>query len=235
MNKKIIMSLATIAVVTTAAVGGTVAFYSNQQTSHGNIIKAGSVVLKVDHTKQTYNGVDCKTCNVEIKSDATNKVVATVGGADPVTMPHDAVLVSNPHVRWTVTPEIPGASWIWATDPTLQADTTQDVYYTFQKKFTWLGPITGATLSLGLGADNGYEVKLNGNVIGTDWTEFNYQSPADTFSGFGADIVQGENTLEITVKNIGMPNGNPNDNPGGLLYKLTIDGQCDDDYFKTHC
>ena len=237
MNKKILISLSVIGVVAAVAIGGTIAYFSNTETSAGNIFVAGAIDLKIDHTKQTYNDVDCKTCSVGIQSDTSDVVTGTIGGSDPVAFPHAAVLVGLPYnTRWTTS--IPGVSWIWATDPTRQADTTVNVIYNFEKTFEWMGPITEATLQLNVGADNSYEVYLNGNLVGGDNTEFNYQPPTDVYSGVQISqwILQGDNTLEIQVKNWAMENGNPLTNPGGLLYKLVIDGQCDQsDYFRTHC
>jgi len=235
MNKKIILSLSVIGIVAAIAIGGTVAFFSDTETSAGNILVAGSLDLKVDHTKQTYNGIDCKTCDVEIKSDISNLVIATMGGSDPISFPHPAMAVSSPHSAWTVTGDIPDATWVWATDPTLQDDTTQNISYTFEKEFEWYGPIDGITLTLGVGADNGFAVFLNGNPVGADASEFNYKSPAKTYSGFGSFLIQGTNKLTIKVTNKGMVNGTPSTNPGGLLYKLTIDGNCGDEYFQNHC
>src|SRR3989344_4317607 len=99
--KRILLSAGTIAVVAALAVGGTLAFYNDTETSTGNIFTAGSIDLKVDHTKQTYNGVDCRTCSVDIWSDTTNEVVAQVGGTDPGPFPHNAVLVSSINPAWT--------------------------------------------------------------------------------------------------------------------------------------
>lgn len=48
MNKKIILSLAVIGVVAAIAVGGTVAYFSDTETSTGNTFTAGSIDLKVD-------------------------------------------------------------------------------------------------------------------------------------------------------------------------------------------
>jgi predicted ribosomally synthesized peptide with SipW-like signal peptide len=234
MNKKrIILSLSIIGIVAAIVIGGTIAYFSDTEASTGNILVAGSLDLKVDHTRQTYNGVDCKTCKVEIVSDTSNEVVSTDGGHD-LALPHNAVAVSNPHSAWTVS--IPDATWIWATDPTLQDDTTEDITYTFRKTFVWQGPFIGATLNLSVGADNGYQVWVNGvNLVG-DPGEFNYQSPADQYTEVDiSNIVSGINTLEIKVTNKGMVNGTPETNPGGLLYKLTIDGNCEDDYFKQNC
>lgn len=221
------------------AVGGAVwgvtgAFYNDSETSAGNIFTAGSIDLKVDHTKQTYNGVDCKTCDVTIQSDTTNEVIAQVGGTDAGPFPHSAALVSSINPAWTAS--IPGASWIWWTDPTPEAEKSVNTTYTFRQTFTWMGPISGATLNLAAAADNGYEVKLNGNLIGSDSSETNYNAAGqDSYSGFSAAIVQGTNTLEIKVTNMLRPAGQTWDNPGGLLYKLTIDGNCGDAYFQNQC
>ena len=54
--KKILLSVLTIAVVGTAVIGGTIAFYSDTETSAENIFVAWSIDLKVDHTYASYNG-----------------------------------------------------------------------------------------------------------------------------------------------------------------------------------
>jgi len=188
------------------------------------ILVAGSLDLKVDHTKQTYNGIDCKTCDVTVVSDTSNYVVERDANA----------VAAWVHPNWTVS--IPDATWIWPDNPTLQEDTTQDVTYTFRKTFVWQGPFIGATLNLSVGADNGYQVWVNGVNIGGDPGEFNYQSPADQYTEVEiSNIVSGTNTLEIKVTNKSMVNGTPTTNPGGLLYKLAIDGNCGDEYFQNHC
>ena len=56
--KKILLSLATIAIVGIAATGLTVSFYGDTETSTGNTFTAGSVELKVDSTSH-YNYMVC--------------------------------------------------------------------------------------------------------------------------------------------------------------------------------
>jgi len=238
MNKKLLVSLSIIGVVAAVATGVTIALFNDTETSTGNIFVAGAMDLKVDHLAQTYNDVDCKTCSVDIKSDTSNMVVATVDGNDPVPMPHAALLVTPTWVTQTYwTANIPGASWIWATDPVTQHDVDNTVVYTFEKTFEWWGPINGAILNLSVGADNSYEVWLNGTQIGGDINQVNFTTATqDTYSGvqISTYINQGQNILDFKVKNWAQPGPIVN-NPGGLLYRLTIDGQCDNDYFKTHC
>ena len=50
MNKKILVSLSVIAAVAAIAIGGTVAYFSDTETSTGNTFTAGSLDLKVDST-----------------------------------------------------------------------------------------------------------------------------------------------------------------------------------------
>ncbi len=59
MNKKILISLSTIAAVAAVAVGGTRALFSDTETSNGNIFTAGAIDLKVDHTYASYDGQEC--------------------------------------------------------------------------------------------------------------------------------------------------------------------------------
>jgi len=48
MNKRILISLSVIGIVAAIAIGGTVAYFSDVETSEGNILAAGSIDLKID-------------------------------------------------------------------------------------------------------------------------------------------------------------------------------------------
>jgi predicted ribosomally synthesized peptide with SipW-like signal peptide len=236
MNKRLIISLSIIGVVVAIVGGVTYSLFNDTETSAGNILVAGTMDLKVDHLRETYNDVDCKTCSVNVVSDISNQVMRTIGGIDQGPFPHSAVLVSPLNPAWTA--NIPGAQWIWWTNPTPEAEKEIDTIYTFEKTFNWMGPVTGATMVLSIGADNSYEIYLNGHYVAGDNTEQNYNAAGqDTYTGAVISnwIVQGTNTLQFKVKNWARPHGQTWDNPGGLLYKLAIDGNCDNDYFKTHC
>ena len=234
--KKILISLSIIGAVAALAVTGTRALFSDTETSAGNVFTAGSIDLKVDHLAQTYDGLDCNTASVEVVSDTTNKVTGTVGGNDPVSFPHNALLVTSINPAWTAS--ILGANWIWSQDPTPLTEYNIDTIYTFEKTFNWMGPVTGATLALSIGTDNSYEIYLNGHLVAGDNTEQNYNAAGqDTYTGtvISNQIVQGENTLRFVVKNWARPQGETWDNPGGLLYKLVIDGNPTSNDFKAHC
>jgi len=229
-SKKIIISLGIIGVVSVAVIIGTIAYFNDTEVSAGNIFVAGSIDLKVDHIAQSYNGVDCKTCDVTLISDTSNMVVER--SVEPGYSPHPAVLVSDPHVRWTADVGNSSAKWIWATDPTLQEDTTNNVIYTFEKRFSWYGPYSGIILSFAVGSDNSVEVWFNGVKVAENLGELGYQTPIIVPN---LNVQQGENILQFKVKNWAQTGSSPSSNPGGLLYALNIDGNCDDDYFKSHC
>ena len=61
MNKKLIVSLAIMAIAGAAAIGGTMAYFSDTETSKGNTFTAGSLDLTVD-SQCTYNGVTSTQC-----------------------------------------------------------------------------------------------------------------------------------------------------------------------------
>lgn len=58
MNKKLIISLSTIAAIAIIAIGATTAYFSNTETSSGNTFIAGAIDLKIDNTCH-YNGATC--------------------------------------------------------------------------------------------------------------------------------------------------------------------------------
>ena len=241
--KKILISLSIIGVVAAIGIGATIAYLNDVETSTGNILIAGTMDLKVDHTKQTYNDADCKTCSVTVISDPTNMVVEKFGS--PIT-PYPAVYVGSVtgfiHSAWTAEEDpilqAAGAKWIWESDPTRDEDLTNNVTYTFQKTFEWWGPIVNTDLYMAVGSDNSVEVWLNGTKIGENTGEYGYKKgsmlhiPAANITPY---ILQGNNVLEFIVKNWALAGSTWKTNPAGLVYKFSIDGLCGDDWFKTHC
>lgn len=61
MNKKIILSLSVIGIVAAIAIGGTIAYFSDTETSTGNTFTAGTLDLKID-SECTYNGQTSDQC-----------------------------------------------------------------------------------------------------------------------------------------------------------------------------
>lgn len=66
MNKKILISLSVVVAVSAVAVGGTVAFFSDKETSVGNTFAAGAIDLKID-SHATYNGQPVTAATWELK------------------------------------------------------------------------------------------------------------------------------------------------------------------------
>lgn len=62
MKKRILISLSAIVAVAAVVAGGTLALFSDTETSNGNIFTAGAIDLKVDHTYASYNGEECNDC-----------------------------------------------------------------------------------------------------------------------------------------------------------------------------
>lgn len=231
--KRILLSVGTIAVVAGLAIGGTMAFYNDTETSSGNIFVAGSIDLKVDHERQTYNGIDCQTCSLEIFSsdgqnyvtDATENAVFTGGP-----LPKLAVEVSNPHNNWVDHTEL-DYKWVWVDESTSASDAgNQDVEYTFERDFQWNGVIGDITFEMALASDNGYAIYVNDVLLVDNLDdEVNYNAtiqPLDTLETEFKDALQlGNNTLKIIVRNHAQSGGTPASNPGGLLYYLSIEDE----------
>lgn len=235
--KKILLSLAVILAVGGVVWGVTGAFYNDTEASTGNIFVAGSIDLKVDHTLQTYNGVDCKTCSVDIYSSTATKVVAaSVGASNQGPFPMAAVDVSNPHPNWLPESTLAPAQWIWATDPTTVSDTTNGATYTFENKFQWNGSVATVNLDLAFASDNGYKIVLNGiTVVDNLMSEYNYNgstislTPSEKTTFLANILPNGENKLQIIVRNKPLAGDPVTQNPAGLLFKLNISrpqGEC---------
>ncbi|MFA6338594.1 MAG: TasA family protein [Candidatus Paceibacterota bacterium] len=230
--KKILISALAIVAVGGAVAGVTMAYFNDTETSAGNIFTAGTLDLKVDHTAQSFDGVDCKTCSVTIQSDTSNMVVAK----NDVPRDPTAAVLAWTHSAWTANVSNSNAKWIWVTNPVTQEDLTNNVVYTFEKKFTWWGPVTGASMNLAVASDNTYEVWLNGVKIATDASEDNFHNADSVPSvNISSHILQGENVLQFKVKNKALQPSNPQSNPAGLLYSLVLNGNCGDSSWRNQC
>jgi predicted ribosomally synthesized peptide with SipW-like signal peptide len=70
--KKIVLSVATIALVAAVAIGATTAYFSDTETSTGNTFSAGAIDLKIDN-ESYYNGEPSEGTSWEL-SDLTDEV-----------------------------------------------------------------------------------------------------------------------------------------------------------------
>lgn len=150
-----------------------------------------------------------------------NEQASSVIVSDTTTMVDDgnAVALDPIHKEWTAS--IPGATWIWSTNPIVGPTDDADNTEVFTKTFNIVGTPTGGTLDIA--ADNNYSVKVNGTSVPVVFNQNNFQiGTQDTYNVLPM-LVSGSNTLEITVTNweIGQ-DAKPANNPAGLLYKLTL-------------
>ena len=77
--KRIIGSSLILVASLAVIVGGTGAFFSDTETSSGNVFTAGAVDLKIDHTEATYNGESCVNDCEEVGGD----LIVNGGFEDP--------------------------------------------------------------------------------------------------------------------------------------------------------
>src|SRR5680860_306245 len=235
--KKILLSLAVLALVAVAGYAGTRAFFSDTEVSAGNVFTAGAIDLTVDHERATYNGVDCETCGVELYSGDGQNMVVGGTNTEKTNFPFPAVEVSNPHANWD---DHQTAEWIWATPTTLVGDDGSegdDTTYVFERTFQWNGTAGTMSFNLDVGADNDYVVYLNGTLVdsGSGYTSIDDAS-------FSDNLQNGENVLKFEVTNNYnaqyTDSNTPEDNPGGLLYYLNIqreDCEVEDSNFQQWC
>ncbi len=229
--KKIIGSGAMLIAVLAVLVGGTGAFFSDTETSIGNVFTAGSIDLKVDHTRQTYNGVDCQTCGVTIYSSVATKVISSNPAASyQGPFPVAAQLIANPNPAWLNEASVVPAEWIWLTPIVSASDTTNNAEYTFEDIFSLQGPIALTDFNLSLASDNGYRLVVNGTEIVNrlnDEMTYNALNPltGPQQAAFQAALIQnGQNSIQITVRNK-ADNPSPEQNPAGLIYKIEFKNQ----------
>lgn len=139
---------------------------------------------------------------------------------------HDSVVITSipegvlPGV-WSA--NIPGASWIWSEG--IDEEGSHPVESkTFVKAFTIAG--TPQDSSLDIASDNGYTVVLNGVTLASTVPGAQNFFTATTIPIPAGNLNSGSNTLEITVVNDTAPDGYTGPNPGGLLYKLSLNNDC---------
>ncbi len=123
------------------------------------------------------------------------------------------------HSAWLSEASAGGAIWIWNMFHV--ADPSINEVHTFTKTFSVEG--TPLDSSIDIAADNGYSVSVNGHAVCSASTDSPHYG-AYTSCGIPAALLQhGDNTLVVTATNLGVTNEtNPEANPAGVVYKLTI-------------
>ncbi len=155
------------------------------------------------------SGGECEATDAvnTYKSDA----LTTWGAGNP------SVVVDPQNVGWTG--QIADTDWIWIASATSDADALNGATYTFTRHFT----ITGTPLDsqLEMSSDNGYSIKVNNILIDANADEFNYHT-THNFSIPAGDLHTGDNVITFEITNMALEDGTPDNNPGGLTYKLDV-------------
>ncbi len=159
-------------------------------------------------------------CNPEpIQQCNANATSVVVSDSSTQVDSGDAELLTPIHEAWTAS--IPGASWIWSTNPIVGPTNDADNTEVFIKTFNIVGTPTGGTLDIA--ADNNYSVKVNGTSVPVVFNQNNFQAGTQDTYNVLPMLVSGLNILEITVTNLEIgQDPNPANNPAGLLYKLSL-------------
>jgi len=144
------------------------------------------------------------------------------------------------------------ARWIWETEYTDDPGSNwpeDGRVVLFEREFCI--PCDPESATLHITADNGYEVWINGNFVGSaqvfdyggvDWEDSDLTGDWVTSSGWQSVesftinpgwLSTGKNTLEILAGNEQMNNGNAGSNPAGLIYQLDIEYGDDCEYCPT--
>ncbi len=96
MNKRILLSLGTLVVAGAVIAGGTGAFFSDTETSTGNVFTAGSVTVGIEGITHTYNGVDqTNSPNFSTNNDAISFTLSDLKPLDEGDIDYDLINGEN--------------------------------------------------------------------------------------------------------------------------------------------
>ena len=152
--------------------------------------------------------ITCQTCE-QTEGVVVSDTSAQVDGGD-------SSALTFIHSAWTA--NIPGATWIWSTDPI--SDTTITDTETFIKTFNVTGTPDSGTLDIA--SDNFYKVWVNDVFVGEEQTnENNFQLATQDNYNVTSLLVNGSNTIKIEATNKGVEESDFESNPAGVLFKLT--------------
>jgi hypothetical protein len=195
-------------------------------------------------------------------STVTGYRVGTDSGIFPTSNPNTSANLTWVHPSWNDNLDHAfdaETNWIWYGDEisnTGQVVDGETTYYVrepvagdvveLSETFTICGDPKSATLYIT--ADNGYEVSLNGTLVGfgqvqdyngVDWEDSDLADVYldgsggtwDTVETYDASsaLVAGENVLTVLGGNTARPNGSVTSNPGGIIYEMDVEyveGNC---------
>ncbi len=118
MNKKILISLSLIGLVAAIAIGGTIAYFSDTETSIGNTFTAGAIDLKIDNESYVtdHNGILVASPETSWQlSDLDGQVFFNFADLKPGDIGEDTISihVNNNDAWMCMSTEITGYSRKW--------------------------------------------------------------------------------------------------------------------------
>lgn len=120
------------------------------------------------------------------------------------------------HPAWTTAVTSEGGTWIWNSYYVSDNSALNGEAVKFQKTFDLGRCKDNFAGTIDISADNTFAISLNGNPVGSDLTEFNYQGKKTyDLSSF---LTSGVNTLTIESTNLPLGGGTPTTNPAGIVF-----------------
>lgn len=147
-------------------------------------------------------------CELEILSDSGTVVVENNAFAVP----------TYEHPNWSA--DITNAQWVWESYEVV--DPESETVLTFEETFE---VTNGQNALLEVAADNSYQAFLNGVlVIDQSAENNNFNTLTQDDEDVTVHLQDGTNTLRIVVTNNAVDGANYVQNPAGVLYRLTLEG-----------
>ena len=128
-----------------------------------------------------------------------------------------AVATYDGNKNWTA--NIPGATWIWATDQVENPESNET--YTFVETFIVENPTEA---SITIAHDNWLKFYVNGTLVDDRTGTNGYQDFQKQTYDILSELVPGENRMEIEITNQALDNSDYRSNPAGTLFHLSALG-----------
>lgn len=165
---------------------------------------------------------DSVICTITNTYHAPEEPASCTFGSDTTTVVSEAPAVASfVHPAWTHALESSGIMWIWNAFHATPSDSVDEIV-TFTKTFNVVG--TPSSVKLDLAADNYYSVSVNGTASCNDTVNLDNFSSIEPTCDITSLVHTGVNTLTFVVTNKSGFGTDPETNPGGLIYKVTLDG-----------
>ena len=194
-------------------------FSGGNDTKPSAELYCGNDVLNYDNLERVNKPVEGETyhcvawnvpkvppqCELDIYSDTTTVVLET----------NETAVETYTHNSWT--DNIANAVWIWITEQVTDPEVEEMV--TFVETFTVDNPTLA---NITIAHDNWLTLNVNGTEFVREQNGFrDFQILEQDIL---AELVSGENRIEMTVTNLGVDRSNFKTNPAGALFHIEVEG-----------